>query len=155
MTEFDAEIEDIVKAIWSTLVDVPIQPGGGAGPSDDSTVTGIVNIDGAWRGAVLVRCPLALASLVTAAMFQGDEDPTLEEVRDALGELANMVAGNIKALLPGPSAISLPTVAFGSQYEISVVGTGTLATVPFMSESHPLVVSVVQRSGDVRADHGS
>ena len=35
------------------------------------------NIDGAWQGAVLVRCPLALASLVTAAMFQGDDDPTL------------------------------------------------------------------------------
>ncbi|MEO8698020.1 MAG: chemotaxis protein CheX [Acidimicrobiales bacterium] len=148
----DSEIEDIVKTIWATLVDVPIQRGGGEGPRDDSTVTGIVNIEGAWHGAVLVRCSLALASLVTAAMFQGDNAPTADEMRDALGELTNMVAGNVKALLPAPSAISLPTVAFGKQYDISVVGTRTVVTVPFMSDSHALVVSVVQRSVDVEGD---
>ena len=37
----DSEIEDIVKTIWSTLVDVPISRGGDHGASDDSTVTGI------------------------------------------------------------------------------------------------------------------
>jgi chemotaxis protein CheX len=148
MTTLDTELEEIVKMIWSTLVDMPIHPGGEEGRNDDSTVTGIVNIDGAWHGAVLVRCPIALASLVTAAMFQSDERPSHEDVRDALGELTNMVAGNVKALLPQPSVISLPTVAFGSDYEIGVLGTHIVATVPFMSDSHPLVVSVVQRSAD-------
>jgi chemotaxis protein CheX len=148
MTTFDAEIEEIVKTIWSTLIDVAIEPGRGAGAGDDSTVTGIVNIDGAWHGAVLVQCPVALAYRVTAAMFQGDEEPTVDEVRDAFGELTNMIGGNVKALLPGPSALSLPTVAFGTSYEISVVGARILATVPFLSESHKLIVSVVQRSGD-------
>jgi len=146
---FESDIEDIMTTIWSTLVDVPIEPGGEGGASDDSTVTGIVHIEGAWRGAVLVRCPLALAALVTTSMFQCDEEPTVDEIRDALGELTNMVAGNVKALLPAPSAISLPTVAFGKQYEISVVGTRRVANVSFTSKSYPLVVSVVQRSGDV------
>jgi chemotaxis protein CheX len=144
MTIITTEIEDIDQMIWSTLVDVPLHPGGAAAPRDDSTVTAIVNIDGAWHGAVLVRCPFALASLVTAAMFQSDAEPSFEEVSDALGEVANMVAGNVKALLPQPSAISLPTVALGSQYEISVVGTRVVATVPFTTERHPLVVSVLQ-----------
>ena len=138
--------DDLVHA-RSTCRSSPTAP---PPPSDASTVTGIVNIDGAWRGAVLVRCPLALASLLTAAMFQGDDEPDFEEVSDALGELTNMVAGNIKALLPQPSAISLPTVAFGSQYEISVKGTHTVATVPFTSKSYPLVVSLVQHSDDIQ-----
>src|SRR4051794_2867879 len=142
---FESDIEDIMTTIWSTLVDVPIEPGGESGASDDSTVTGIVHIDGAWHGAVVVRCPLALAALVTTSMFQCDDEPTVDEIRDALGELTNMVAGNVKALLPAPSAISLPTVAFGKQYEISVVGTRRVANVAFTSKSYPLVVSVVQR----------
>ena len=146
---FESDIEDIITTIWSTLVDVPIERGAGDCPSDASTVTGIVHIEGAWRGAVLVRCPVALASLVTASMLQCETEPTDDEIRDALGELTNMVAGNVKALLPAPSAISLPTVAFGKQYEISVVGTRNVATVPFVSESYPLVISVVQRAGDV------
>jgi chemotaxis protein CheX len=70
-------------------------------------------------------------------------------VRDALGELTNMVAGNVKAMLPQPSAISLPTVAFGRHYDITVVGTRLVASVSFTSETHPFVVSLVQRSTDV------
>jgi chemotaxis protein CheX len=145
MKGLHAEIEDLVETISSTLVAVPLHPGGEAGRQDDSTVTGIVHIDGAWRGAVFVRCPLALASVVTAAMFQGGETPHLDDVCDALGELTNIVAGDVKALLPHPSALSLPTVAFGSDYEIAVVGTRQIASVTFTSETYPLVVSVSQR----------
>ena len=75
----DSEIEDIVKTIWSTLVDVPIQREGSEAPRDDSTVTGIVNIDGSWHGAVLVRCSVALASLVTSGKcprLESNQQPT-------------------------------------------------------------------------------
>ena len=33
-----------------------------------------------------------------------------EDIEDALGELANVVGGNVKAVLPGPSALGLPEV---------------------------------------------
>ena len=33
-----------------------------------------------------------------------------EDIDDALGELANVVGGNVKAVLPGPSALGLPEV---------------------------------------------
>lgn len=148
MPTFNTEIEDIVKTIWSTLVDIPVDAGGGPLPTDESTVTSIVHIDGAWHGAVLLQCPIGLAALMTIAMLQGDGEPSIDEIGDALGELTNMIAGNIKALLPESCAISLPTVALGTNYEISVVGTEAVATVPFTCNDHPLVVTLVQRSGD-------
>jgi hypothetical protein len=33
-----------------------------------------------------------------------------EDVADALGELANVLGGNIKSVLPGPSALGLPKI---------------------------------------------
>ena len=33
-----------------------------------------------------------------------------EDVADALGELANVLGGNIKSVLPGPSALGLPQI---------------------------------------------
>ena len=33
-----------------------------------------------------------------------------EDIADAFGEIANVVGGNVKAALPGPSALSLPDV---------------------------------------------
>jgi chemotaxis protein CheX len=42
------------------------------------------------------------------------EDELAEaDVADAVGELANMIGGNIKSLLPGPSALTLPLVRLG------------------------------------------
>ena len=61
---------------------------------------------------------------VAEAMFAADPGSlSADEVSDALGELTNMVAGNVKALLPESCAISLPTVALGTNYKINVVGT--------------------------------
>ena len=45
-----------------------------------------------------------------------------DEVSDALGELTNMVGGNIKSLLPAPSQLSLPSVAAGESCTVRVPG---------------------------------
>lgn len=154
MSKIEADLEDIVRTIWQTLLGLPVEPGrhGELGP--DSTVTGIVHIDGAWHGAVLLQCPGRLAATLASAMFQSGDTPGRDEVRDALGELTNMVAGNAKALLPEPSAISLPVVAFGSDYEIDVVGTVVVARVPLVCDGLPLAVTLVQRSGDDNESSG-
>ena len=146
MNTLDAEIEQIVQMIWSSLIEVPLEPAPLGGASESAAVTGVVGIDGAWRGAVVVRCPFRLASVVTATMFDSGDEPPFDDIRDAIGELTNMIAGNIKALLPQPSTISLPTVALGAQYEIGVTGARVVAEVAFSSASLPLVVTVMQQS---------
>ena len=148
MTLHDADIEDITQSIWTTLFEVPIERGGDAAIAAESTVTSIVHIEGAWHGAVVLRCPLPLAVTLTSVMFQSTSEPGFDEVRDALGELTNMLAGNLKALLPEPSTLSLPAVALGSDYEFGVTGTTLITTVPFTCVGQPLVVLLVQRSSD-------
>ena len=153
MTLRDVDIEDITQSIWTTLFEVPIERGGDGAIRTESTVTSIVQIEGAWHGAVVLRCPMELAVTLTSVMFQSPAAPSFDDVRDALGELTNMMAGNLKALLPEPSALSLPAVALGSDYEFGVLGTEVLATVPFTCIGQPLVVMVVQRSGDPGEAH--
>ena len=38
---------------------------------------------------------------------------TTADIADALGELANIIGGNVKSLLPEPCALSLPHVLVG------------------------------------------
>lgn len=143
----EADLEKIVTTIWGTLFELPLNRVV-TGTDGDSTVTSFVHIDGAWHGAVMLQCPMALASLLTSTMFQSGDSPGADDVRDALGEIANMVAGNVKALLPEPCAISLPAVALGSDYQVSVVGATPVATVAFTCLDHSLVVTVLERSVD-------
>jgi CheY-specific phosphatase CheX len=152
MTTLQGDIIEIARSILESMFDLPLDEA--ATPTLDlrSTVTGCVHIDGAWNGAVILQCPMVLATRLTVEMFQGPSSPEAEEVRDAIGELTNMLAGNVKGLLPEPCRISLPAVALGSDYRFSVVGTVTVASVPFSCAGHPLVVTLLQRVADQPAD---
>ena len=147
MAAIDADMKDIAMTIWATLFELPLEDADAAPLGRESTVTSCVQIDGAWQGAVVLQCPLTLARTLTAAMFQTDTAPEPDEIHDALGELANMLGGNVKALLPGPSRISLPAVAVGSDYHMSVVGTNAVTSLTFTCDGHPLRVTLLQQSG--------
>src|SRR5215218_3487623 len=108
----ESDIESIAHAIWETLLELPIAVGEEGHRGQESQVTCLVHLHGAFQGAVMLQCPEALGSMLTAAMLRTEATPDATEMSDALGELTNMFAGNIKALLPQPSSISLPTVAF-------------------------------------------
>lgn len=145
----ESDVESIAYAIWESLLGLPIEVHEGGGLGEDARVTCLVHLDGAFQGAVMIQCPETLGSLLTAAMLQTDGTPNTADMTDALGEIANVLAGNIKALLAQPSSISLPAVAFGPSYEIGVVGATAIAGVSFVCEGHPLVVTLLQCSDDI------
>ena len=147
--DFEPELTEITERVWTSLVEVPLlprQPGQPGPVVGARTFTGCVQITGAWEGAVTVHCSEALAKILTAAMFMVDPDETTpEEVSDALGELANMVGGNVKALLPEPCRISLPAVADGMDYRLSVPGARPLTAVTWTCAGEPLMVRLLER----------
>ena len=144
MAEIEAEIEQITRAIWASLFELPLSTDGAGSSSSEPAVTACVQIVGSWQGAVMLQCPLSLATTLADQMFQAGSAPTLEEVRDALGELTNMLGGNLKAVLPGPSQISLPTVAVGSDYDVGVPDATVLARGSFTCDGEPLLVTVFE-----------
>jgi CheY-specific phosphatase CheX len=93
-----------------------------------------------------VQVPHALASKLAKAMFALDgSDPAPEDLHDALGEIANITGGNIKALLEGESALTLPVVVEGSSYRVRVPGGQVVNRVQFECEGMPFVVSIIAR----------
>ena len=74
----------------------------------------MATISGEWNGTVCVSCSQLAARHATSAMFgMEDDELTADEINDAVGELVNVVGGNIKSLVPGPSVLGLPTVIEG------------------------------------------
>jgi chemotaxis protein CheX len=73
-----------------------------------------VSIRGEWEGTVACACTDRLARLITGVFFgvePGAADAS--EIIDAVGEIANMIGGNVKALMLAPSQRSQPTVTTG------------------------------------------
>ena len=143
----DEDIREIAVSIWETLFTSPLEGGAANGALGDPVVTGCVHIDGSWHGAVMLQYGEKLAGQLAGELFRSDA-PTSEEVLDTIGELTNMLAGNIKALLPQPSGISLPTVAVGADYAMTVMGTRIVNTVGFQCAGLPVLVTVHQSTAD-------
>jgi chemotaxis protein CheX len=116
MAPSDDEITTVAGDIWLTVLGLGLLATGPSQgePLPDDVLTSSVTIDGSWRGAVLLQCSKHFAKRAACLMFGLDAtDVGNSEVNDALGELANMISGNVKALLPGPCRLSLPLVAEG------------------------------------------
>ncbi len=109
----DAEtVQSIADEVWPSLVGdgeavvpVPVPP-----PAE--VLSAWVDIVGPWTGSVVLSCAPATAEALTESVLM-TRPPTVvdaEDVADALGELANVLGGNIKSVLPGESKLGLPRV---------------------------------------------
>lgn len=108
----EATVESIAQDAWIALVGeeevlVPL-PGG---PVTDP-VSSWVDVVGPWTGSVVLTTGRRTAEELTRALLAEHSPEVIEDedVADAFGEIANVVGGNVKAALPGSSALSLPDV---------------------------------------------
>jgi chemotaxis protein CheX len=107
------------------------------------TTTGAVTVSGTWNGAILVELPEQMDVIISAAMFQLPIDEIgRSEIDDAVGELANMVGGSVKSLMPEPSRLSLPTVVTGQALRLTVPGAALAERVTRETPDGMVIVSV-------------
>lgn len=64
-----------------------------------------VTFTGPWAGGLRVRLDEAALAAVTANMLGAEATPSVELQRDALGEFANVICGNVLPLLAGSGPI--------------------------------------------------
>jgi chemotaxis protein CheX len=106
----EATIIEITEQAWSALVGEEEFLVALPAPLPAETTSSWVAIAGPWNGVVVVTCGRGTAAELTRALLREHAPAELEDedVDDALGEIANVVGGNVKAVLPGPSALGLP-----------------------------------------------
>jgi chemotaxis protein CheX len=108
----DSELTAIVDAIATTMFDAQLQPVAHEDAHfEASAVSASIALSGAFCGVLRATFsePLARA-LAGTMMAQEPAESTPDDLRDVTGELVNIVAGNLKAVLPSPCQLSLPQV---------------------------------------------
>lgn len=119
---FQADIEQIVASVFETMLGLTAFPVPGTTPGSPE-VTAAIFFAGAWKGAALVECSLEQARAWTARLMEIDTPPSFTgDVQDAMGELANMVGGNLKSVLPRGTTLSMPSVVRGENYSLRICG---------------------------------
>jgi len=139
------DLARIVQSVFQTMMDLEATASGTPWIHAPDTITSAVHFVGTWRGAALVECG-AQPACQFAARFMGIGLPAAidDDVRDVMGELANMVAGNLKSLLPKGVDLSMPSVVVGSDYSLHVCGVNAMERRTFSSGAGDFRVTLIE-----------
>ncbi|RMI12592.1 chemotaxis protein CheX [Cellulomonas triticagri] len=110
------QVYAIAEEVFSAMIDGEpgyLRPWDGELPVAAEPLVAWVDVHGELAGRAAVTTDLETAHELTRALLgMGADEPVgPEDLNDAFGEVANVVGGNVKALLPTQGSLSLPVVA--------------------------------------------
>jgi len=114
-------------------------------PTPHPIVISSVCFSGSWQGTALLECSLDLAILFTERLMAGCKPTSFDDdVRDSMGELANMLGGNIKAFLPDRVELSIPSVIEGHNNAVRLIGKDCFVRMAFFCDAGTFVVVIAE-----------
>jgi chemotaxis protein CheX len=139
------------KEVFETMIFMSLEQcsDSSEAPQGDCLI-GTITFTGDLEGCVGVCCSMACATAIAANML--GTEPGVEisegEVRDALGEVVNMVMGSFKARIidnVGAVQVSIPTVVQGLALNTVPIGKEDRVSMPVMLDEHVVQLSLLSR----------
>lgn len=149
--EHAQHIIESTQEIFSSMIMLDVAAGAPFEREDkplSNSISGIIGLAGAKKGLLAIHLPDAAALAVTTAFLGMEVTEIDEDVRDAVGELANMLGGSLKAVLdPNGSEVqlSMPSAVHGEEYSVDCLANAATISVPFNFDDHNFVVELQLR----------
>jgi chemotaxis protein CheX len=130
-----------------------------APPAQFDGVVSFIGMAGAWAGTGSLCCSSKFACSLSSSFLMTEFAVVDEQVLDAIGELTNMIIGNVKNEVEehlGPMGLSIPTVIHGSNFCARSLGRDAWTVVPFWAGEDRLDVKMCLTPKDgAGQDHGT
>jgi chemotaxis protein CheX len=155
-------IQESTDSVFSTMLGLEVSPGrsgisqGTVAPSHG--VAALVSMAGSWVGIGSIDCSAPLACHFAGSMWGSESRSVDDDVLDAIGEVANMIIGNIKTSVEsvvGPMELSIPTVVYGHNFITRSQRHGLWNVVPFTCCGQEFTVQVMLVPGGSHSGHSA
>lgn len=131
-------IIDGTKEVFSTMLMVDLEVSQvieGRGGDIAANITSMIGLGKDIRGMLAVHCPAVVAKDITGSFLGMEVEEIDEDVKDAIGEIANMVAGNLKTSFGEHGKdieLAIPTTVVGESFRTSGMFGAHRAVVHFV-----------------------
>ncbi len=140
------------KKLFETMIEVPFKLGqptlktGSDVPPHE--VSSIIGISGSVNGCVVISFSHAVAFEMVSALI-GDKVTELDEdCTDAIGEIANIIAGNAKTDFPSNNnAISVPSVVVG-KHKVTYPSGIPIITIPCITNQGEMFIEIALKENN-------
>jgi chemotaxis protein CheX len=116
----DASVEEVFQMMLGVTCQRRTEPA----PAEPESVTAVISFCGLLTGACVFRAGRTVAMRMAALMSGMEFDSVDDIVKDAIGEICNIMAGAWKGKVPDLAAncgLSIPAVITGSDYRLHVL----------------------------------
>ncbi len=136
---------DAVKNLFNTMIEVPFRLGKPSLKKSNIPtyeISGIIGLSGSVTGCVVINLSKEIALQLVSALI-GDEVTELDDdCTDAIGEIANMIAGNAKTEFPcAGTSISVPSVVVG-KHKVSYPSGLPIITIPCITDKGEMIIEM-------------
>ena len=139
------ELAQIVEYVFRTMVSLEVSETDQPWIPDGDRLTASIHLAGDWKGALALECGRKQACAFAARFLSMNPPEMVDDlVRDVLGELANMIGGNLKCVLAGGLKISIPSVVDGADLNLRVCRAGIRERLVFESVEGVFSVAVLR-----------
>ncbi len=141
-------LQQVVNDVCFGMLGLSMEPVESESCEEKDALSAVVRISGGWNSLVQVLAPMSTARVIASTMFATSEDDlSEEEIRDAVGEIVNMVGGNLKGIMEGDSSLSLPCVGLADGEAPFGQGFDGI-TVAHRCQGDALIVRLLDRSAN-------
>jgi chemotaxis protein CheX len=127
-----AELTEIVVSVFTTMMGLEVSESTTEWFPNEDRLISAVHLTGDWNGAVQFECNRRQACHFAGLFLSMDPPFAVNDVvRDVLGELANMIGGNLKCVLRQGIQLSMPSVVDGGEYSIRICGAEVRKRIAF------------------------
>jgi len=138
------ELAQVVESVFAAMMGLEVRAGETPWSPGANRLIAAVHLTGEWHGAVLFECgPEQACAFAGRFLSIGRPAAVDDVVRDVLGEVANMIGGNLKCVLTRGLRLSMPSVVSGSHYHLRVCRAGLHLRQAFTCEEGPFWISVL------------
>jgi len=137
------------QEVFGVMLGLEIQPGEGfieqQPPKEEEGLVALIGLAGPWIGTGMISCSAQLACTISSLMFMAPCPSVNEEVLDAMGEITNMIIGNVKTDLEeyiGPLGLSIPTVIFGRNFTTRGARHQQWSVIPFLAGQEKMIIKM-------------
>ncbi|MDX2493580.1 MAG: chemotaxis protein CheX [Desulfuromusa sp.] len=138
--EFAKKIVETTEEIFNTMIfmkvsaDAPLEQGEQA---LGCHVSAMIGLTGGLSAMLGIHCPETVGMAISGAMLGMEIEEIDADVKDALGEIANMVAGGLKERFATDNIdleLAIPTAISGKSYTIASSTRSNRVVIPFSVE---------------------
>ena len=138
--------------VFDTMLSMGLVEKGNAGFPEVDRIVGSVSMAGSVSGTVNIHVSSTFASQITANMLgmEPDEIDSDEEVHDVIGELSNMIGGDLKSRLCDAGfecELSIPSITSGKDFNIESKGWAVNEAVCFQHGEHIALIEAFIKNG--------